>query len=158
MKWLSRLRLPKSFHAPIRRAEAEKESTLCLLFAQQPHPAGRQREEKRAKCVRRVGTGWEAGVGIQTGSEEVTLLILFSIFRQLRFSEHPLFRHTHIEKHTYIPILWNPQREVIRGCPLQTHPPSHLFCSAIAFCQSQQQNGRSRKKIGRKKREKKSID
>lgn len=53
MKWLSRLRLPKSFHAPIRRAEAKKESTPRLLFAQQPNPAGRQ--EKRGKSVGRLG-------------------------------------------------------------------------------------------------------
>jgi len=42
MKWLNRLILPKSIHALILRAEGEKESTLCLLFAQQPNPAGRK--------------------------------------------------------------------------------------------------------------------
>lgn len=53
MKWLNRRRLPKSVYALIRQAEAEKESTLCLLFAQQPNPAGRQqkKKEKRGKCV-----------------------------------------------------------------------------------------------------------
>lgn len=62
MKWLNRRRLPKSVYALIRQAEAEKESTLCLLFAQQPNPAGRQqKKEKRGKCVERVG--WDVRLG-----------------------------------------------------------------------------------------------
>lgn len=110
MKWLSRLRLPKSFHAPIQRAEAEKESTLCLLFAQQPNPAGRQRREKRGKCVGRAGgMGWKTGVETQMGSAEVTLLISFSIFFcQLCFSKHPLFYHLPLPKHTHRLTLTHP--------------------------------------------------
>lgn len=53
MKWLSRLTLPKSFRAPVRRAEAQKESSLRLLFAQQPNTAGRP--AKRGKNVGRLG-------------------------------------------------------------------------------------------------------
>lgn len=121
MKWLSRLRLPKSFHAPIQRAEAEKESTLCLLFAQQPNPAGRQRREKRGKCVSRTGgMGWKTGVETQMGSAEVTLLISFSIFFfcQLRFSKHPLFYHLPLPKHTHTPTVTH-----IYTSPLSGPPP-----------------------------------
>lgn len=59
MKWLNRRRLPKSVYALIRQAEAEKESTLCLLFAQQPNPAGRQQKkgEKGQMC------GWDVRLG-----------------------------------------------------------------------------------------------
>lgn len=60
MKWLSMLRLPKSFQAPIRQAEAEKESTLCLLFTQQPKPVGRQEEGKRKEAN---VSGWWNGIG-----------------------------------------------------------------------------------------------
>lgn len=56
MKWLNRRRLPKSFYALIRQAEAEKESTLCLLFAQQPNPAGRQRKREKGA---NVWSGWD---------------------------------------------------------------------------------------------------
>lgn len=65
-------------------------------------------------------------------------------------------RQTHIQ---FIPTLWNPpQREGIRGVSPPNIPLPHLFCSAIMFCQSQQQNGRSRKKNGKKKGGKKTID
>ncbi len=55
MKWLSILRLLKSSHVSIRQAEAEKDSNLCLLFAQHPNPTGRQQYEKRGKRVRQAG-------------------------------------------------------------------------------------------------------
>lgn len=58
-KWLNRLILPKSIHALILWAEREKESTLCLLFAQQPVPAGRHRRRKGASM--RAGWGEMGG-------------------------------------------------------------------------------------------------
>jgi len=117
MKWLSRMRLPKSFHAPIRRAEAEKESTPCLLFAQQPNPAGRQREEKRGKRVGRVG--WERRLvwGYRWGRRRSHCRFHSLFFRQLGFSKRRSSArpsrhthtqtctaradtHTHLQKHT----------------------------------------------------------
>lgn len=89
MKWLSRLRLPKSFPEPIQRAKAKKELTPCLLFAQQPNPAGRQ--EKRCKSVGHGGIGWKARAWIQMGLKEVTLLIRFPMFCRLCLSTDPPF-------------------------------------------------------------------
>lgn len=91
------------------------------------------------------------------GSEEVTLLISLSIFRQLRSYRHKLVLHTltHIYKNTHIDQSSGAPREKWSGGVPSKHPqPPILF---IAFCQSQQQNGRSRKKIGRKKRRKKEY-
>lgn len=51
MKWLRRLILPKSTHTLILWGEGEREFTLCLLFAQQPHPAGKHLQEKRGDRV-----------------------------------------------------------------------------------------------------------
>lgn len=119
------------------------------------------------------GMGCEAGVGIQMGSAEVTFLISLSIFYRLFrpctlcSTTHPLPTHAQLTLCRLIPssthsVYTNPlepppQREGIRGCPLQTCPLPHLFCSAIMFSQSQQQNGRSRKKNGKKGEKRLSI-
>lgn len=172
MKWLSRMRLPKSFHAPIRRAEAEKESTPCLLFAQQPNPAGRQREEKRGKRVGRVG--WERRLvwGYRWGRRRSHCRFHSLFFRQLGFSKRRSSArpsrhthtqtctaradtHTHLQKHTN--PLEPPETSDQGVSPPNTSSPHHLYRSATAFCQSQQQNGRSRKKMGRKKKQRVSI-
>lgn len=108
------------------------------------------------------------------GSEEVTLLISFCIFCQLCFSKHPLLyhspftihaqtcsaqadTHTPTKTHLYTNPLEPPERSDQGVSPPNTSSPPHLFCSAIAFCQSQQQNGGSRKKMGRKKKGKKEY-
>lgn len=116
------------------------------------------------------GMGCEAGVGIQMGSAEVTFLISLSIFYRLFrpctlcSTTHPLPTHAQLTLCRLIPSSTHsvyypppPQREGIRGCPLQTCPLPHLFCSAIMFCQSQQQNGQSRKKNGKKGEKRLSI-
>lgn len=167
MKWLNRRRLPKSVYALIRQAEAEKESTLCLLFAQQPNPAGRQqkKKEKRGKCVDGMW-GW----GRDTDGVSRGHIFDFALYFVHAPSVLPLTPSPHMHnllcadwhrqaRIQFIAILWNPPppREGIRGCPLQTCPLPHLFCSAIMFCQSQQQNGRSRKKNGKKGEKRVSI-
>lgn len=110
-------------------------------------------------------------------SKEVTLLILFSIFRQLLFPSTGLsatdpFPHAktcseQADKHTYNNAhidqsSGTPKRGVIRGCPaLAPHTHTHTFfllCYRILQESATKRNGRSRKKIGRKRRGKKSID
>lgn len=173
MKWLNRRRLPKSVYALIRQAEAEKESTLCLLFAQQPNPAGRQQKKREKGQMCGAGRmGCEAGVGIQMGSAEVTFLISFSIFYRLFCpctlcsTTHPIPTHAQLALCRLTPsnthsVYTNPLEPPPEGRDQGVSPPNmplpHLFCSAIMFCQSQQQNGRSRKKNG-KKGGKKTID
>lgn len=164
MKWLSRLRLPKSFRAPIRRARAKKESTARLLFAQQPNPAGRQK--KGGKSVRWLGLDgrllWGCG-RVRRRS------LLFPSFCSVPFLQArtflPLFLHWQTETLTKIHTQTNhlepppPRGKVIRGCSTlhtHTHSRTHRISSAITFCQSQQQNRRSRKK--KKGWKKKSID
>lgn len=123
MKWLNRRRLPKSVYALIRQAEAEKESTLCLLFAQQPNPAGRQQKKRRKRA--NVWMGCEAGVGIQMGSAEVTFLIspstFYRLFRPctLCSTTHPLPTHAQLTLCRLTPS----STHSVYGNPLEPPPP-----------------------------------
>lgn len=99
------------------------------------------------------------------GLKEVTLLIQFSVFPSSLLLLAPAFplysmqtcsADTPTKKSTFRAIIWNPQREVITGCPPAdyTHKYIHTLCSTLIFCKSQQQNkrGGQGKKIGRKRK------
>lgn len=166
MKWLNRRRLPKSVYAPIRQAEAEKESTLCLLFAQQPNPAGRQqkKKEKRGKCVDGMW-GW----GRDTDGVSRGHIFDFALYFVHAPSVLPLTPSPHMHnllcadwhrqaRIQFIAILWNPPpegRDQGVSPPNMSPPPLILLCHHVL---SESATKRTVKKKKWKKGGKKSID
>lgn len=74
MKWLSRLKLSKSFHEPIQQDEGKKgvDSLAFCLLSSLTRRGGKR---KGGKCVGWGGIGQKTGVRMQMGLKEVTLLI-----------------------------------------------------------------------------------
>lgn len=167
MKWLNRRRLPKSVYALIRQAEAEKESTLCLLFAQQPNPAGRQqkKKEKRGKCVDGMW-GW----GRDTDGVSRGHIFDFALYFVHAPSVLPLTPSPHMHnllcadwhrqaRIQFIAILWKPPppegRDQGVSPPNMSPPPLILLCHHVL---SESATKRTVKKKKWKKGGKKSID
>lgn len=135
-------------------------SAFCLLSN-----LTRQGGSSKRKGAK-VSGGWD-GMGCwcrDTDGVEGGHVVDFILY----FSSAPLFqaplpphtnlfythRHTHIQKHTYRAIFWNPQREVIRGCPLHTHPSTphpSLILLCHRFVRVSNKTDGQEKKIGRKK-------
>lgn len=100
------------------------------------------------------------------GLKEVTLLIQFSVFPSSLLLLAPAFplysmqtcsADTPTKKSTFRAIIWNPQREVITGCPPAdyTHKYIHthtLLNPHILQESATKQKGRSRKKDRKKKK------
>lgn len=74
MKWLSRLKLSKSFHELIQQDEGKKrvDSLSFCLLSSLTRWGGKRKSGKRAGWG---GIGQKTGVRMQMGLKEVTLLI-----------------------------------------------------------------------------------
>lgn len=74
MKWLSRLKLSKSFHEPIQQ-DKRKKRVDSLAFCLLSSLTRRGGKREKGKCPGRGGIGQKTCAWIQMGLKEVTLLI-----------------------------------------------------------------------------------